>query len=108
LVVDPYAVLTFPVPVQSLKVIPRGHRKIVEVHGRVNLLELSKCDAMDFRGKLSAFSRLEQSLRGGVLEALDHAQRITRCINYVQTKITQRVIFVAGLATSKNCFVPTW
>jgi hypothetical protein len=47
LVVDPYAVLTFPIPLEGFQMVARRYGKVAQGFGRVDLSQLALGDSLD-------------------------------------------------------------
>jgi len=72
LLVDPDAVLTFPISLESLKSIPRGYTEVVEDRGCIEHSEFPKRHSLNPPTQFLGGQSLEEAFGVAVSEALDH------------------------------------
>ena len=71
--VDPYAVLTGPIPPQLLEAVTRGRPEIPQCRGRIQHPELSQSDTLHVDWQPPKGLSLEEALGVTVPKALDQA-----------------------------------
>lgn len=92
LVIDPYAVLTFPLAAQCLKSISWRHTKVIQMGSGVELLKLEERSAFQllWQGSSGVFGRssVEDIFCATIAKASDHVNMITRISCQLNSPVT--------------------